>query len=252
MVCDRCLPGVAFSDIDEEEILAPLRALTLSLHRRMAHGKPVMIEKTGFDIFYLNEIEHIFAGHAKFICVRRNPLDVVLSLKDLCDHTGVYLEELRSFVSANPSPLAAFAEAWAERNEALDAFISRHPEDCVDYRYEDLLTEPVATLRRITDALALSALSASEIESTLQQQVRVGLGDWKIYQQTGFDKSQVERWKQSLSKGTLSRLVPILAEGMTRHGYDVPRLPKPRDTKTAVRQFKVMTSLKRSGMNSPK
>lgn len=211
-----------------------------------------MVEKTAFDIFYLDEIERIFAGHAKFICVRRNPLDVITSVKDLSDEVGVYLRELRDYIAANPSPLAAFAEAWAERNAALDAFIARHPEDCVDYRYEDLLTRPEETLRRVTGCLGVAPMDRDQIEAALQAKLRIGLGDWKIYKQTGFDPTRVERWKEKLSKPALTRVLPILAEAMTRYGYAVPYAPRPRDRTTAVRQFKAMTSLKRSGLGPGK
>jgi hypothetical protein len=47
-------------------------------------------------------------------------------------------------------------------------------------------------------------------------------------------------------------VLPILAEAMTRYGYAVPYAPRPRDRITAVRQFKAMTSLKRSGLGPGK
>ncbi len=245
------LSALGFAGIAEDEVLKLLRELTLSLHRRMGDGKPVMVEKGGFNIFYLDAVERIFGRHAKFICVRRNPLDAILSMKELTDGIGIFLGELRPYLQANPSPLGAFADAWADREAALSAFIARNRETVVEYRYEDLLEKPEETLARITAFLGVAALNPGEIGAALRGKLPIGFGDWKIHQKTNIDNQSAGRWKSGLSKAQLARVLPGLAEPMLRHGYDVPRLPKTPDRATALRQFQAMTGLRRSALKAP-
>ena len=89
------LSGLALAGIPPEDLLAELRRLVFSLHARLAGGKPVWMEKSGFDIFYLDEIERLLAGHCRFLCLVRHPLDVVASVKELVDKAGHYMPELR-------------------------------------------------------------------------------------------------------------------------------------------------------------
>ena len=114
------LSGLALAGVPEEEVLAELRALVFRIHGRLAGGKPVRwMEKSGFDIFYLDEIERLLAGHCRFLCVVRHPLDVVASVKDLVDKAAHYMPELREHL---PPGWSRFLSVAATRGEA-PAFI---------------------------------------------------------------------------------------------------------------------------------
>ena len=54
------------------------------------------MEKSGFDVFYLDAIERLLPGPCRFVCVLRNPLDVVVSVKDLVEKAGHVMPALRA------------------------------------------------------------------------------------------------------------------------------------------------------------
>ena len=239
------LAGVAACGIDEEALLNPLRDLVWSVHRKIATGKPVMVEKSALDIFHLERLESLFAGRAKFILVRRNPLDVVASVRNLSDEVGVFLDELRPWINGAQSELVAYAEAWVERNAALDAFAERHSRDCVDYRFEDLLTSPMHVLQRITDLLGVEPFSETSISEALQREMKIGLGDWKVYEHRALDPTRAGSWTSRLSRSALARLVPVLAMPMRAMGYEPPPVPPIPNRKTAVKIFQMQNGARR-------
>jgi len=239
------LAGVGACGVDEGMLLNPLRDLVRSVHRRIATGKPVMVEKSALDIFHLERLELLFSGHAKFILARRNPLDVVTSVRELSDELGVFLDELRPWINGCESELVAYAQAWVERNAALDGFAERHSHDCVDYRFEDLLTSPGSVLQRITDLLGVEPYTDTSISAALQKDMKVGLGDWKVYQQRALDPSRAGRWRSQLSRAALARLVPVLAQSMCAMGYEPPPEPAVPSRKTAVKIFQIQNSARR-------
>jgi hypothetical protein len=239
------LAGVAACGVAEGALLDPLRDLVWSVHRTIATGKPVMVEKSALDIFHLERLESLFAGRAKFILVRRNPLDVVASVRTLSDELGVFLDELRPWINGSQSELVAYAKAWVERNAALDAFAERHSQDCVDYRFEDLLASPKSVLQRITDLLGAEPFTETSISEALQRDMKIGLGDWKVYQHRTLDPSRAGRWRSQLSRKALASLVPILAQPMRAMGYEPPPVPPLPNRKTAVKIFQMQNGARR-------
>jgi hypothetical protein len=144
------LSGLAFSGIPEDDVLEELRRLVFGLHERIASDKPVWVEKTAFDIFYLEAVEALLVGHCRFVCMVRNPLDVIVSVKDLFDGMDRILPEMHVFVRRHTSLFDAYAEAWIDRMEALGRFMAARPDDCLLIRYEDVVADPLAALTALT------------------------------------------------------------------------------------------------------
>jgi hypothetical protein len=99
------LSGLALAGMPEEDVLAALRDLVFSIHARLAAGKPVWMEKSGFDVFYLDGIERLLGGHCRYLCMVRHPLDVVASVKDLVETAGHYMPELHEHLLGHDSPM---------------------------------------------------------------------------------------------------------------------------------------------------
>lgn len=242
------LSGLGFSGVDDEEVLEPLRQLFRNLHRRMANGRRVCVEKSGFDIFYLQEIEQLFGRDCKFICLVRNPLDVISSVKALTDEMGRYMPELHPYVQSNASPLEAFSQAWAEKSAELLDFMTRHQETCFSYRFEDLLEKPRSVLDPLMDFLEVPKLAEDTLNSTFNGDISIGLGDWKVYEKRGLDATTMNQWRKKIPRDTLAKVLPLLEDGMHAYGYDVPRPPKLADRKKSVQQFKTIMTMRRSGV----
>jgi hypothetical protein len=231
------ISGLAFSGIDRSELLEPLRRLVFGLHEKIAGGKPVWVEKTAFDIFYLDEIETLLAGHCRFICVVRNPLDVMVSVKDLVDGMDQILPELHVFVRRHASLYDAFAEAWIERMTALGAFMARRPDECLLLRYEDLVADPPAVLQRLTAFMGVEPAGAAMVAAAFSAKAKVGLGDWNTYATGEVGRDRVHRWRASLPPSTVARLLPRLEPLMHSCGYEPPRIGRTPDGEAAVRMY---------------
>ena len=228
--------GLGFMGIAEDEVMAALRDLIFRFHGQMAAGKPVWVEKSGFDVFHLATLSDLLAGHAKFICMVRHPLDVIASNLDLMQRMGRPMPEMLPYLARFPAPVAALAEAWAERTTALLDFAEGRP-DAMTYRFEDLLAHPEATLAAILDLLGVARLTLSQIAAAVGAPTRPGLGDWKTLSEAALNPAPVGRWHKAISRRTAGALMARLGPVMARAGYEplpVPRMPSRAD---AIRQF---------------
>ena len=239
------LSGMEFLGIPGEEVKSALRDMVFGLHARVAGGAPVWIEKTAVDIFYLERLEELLAGHARFILLTRNPLDVIPSNMDLAETMGGWLEEIHAAIKAHYNPYLGLAHAWVDRMAALDAFAERAGAACFRLRYEELTQAPEAELADLLDWIGV-APETGLVARALSGSPRVGLGDFRINATAGIRPSDPKAWRKRLPRGAAAQIVPVLAETMARHGYDVPRVPKPPSREAAVRQFQMAAQLRRS------
>lgn len=244
------VPGLAFSGVEAESVYDALRKTVFGFEERIAAGKPVWVEKTAADIFYLERVEPMLIGHCRFLCVIRNPLDVIASVKYLCDGMDQFLPELLPFVRRHGSLFDAFAEAWIDRQMALDAFVARHPEQCFSYRYEDLTADPAGVLGRMTAFMGLDADIDGMLDAAFKGDAKVGLGDWKTYETGKVETSRAERWRETVPNSTAARLLPALTPLMERHGYALPKLRSVATGGRAVRQYELSKQLAQSRTNS--
>lgn len=233
------LSGLALAGVPEEELLDALRSLVFSMHARLAGGKPVWMEKSGFDIFYLDAVERLLAGRCRFVCVVRHPLDVIASVRDLVDKAGHYMPELRPYLQRHDNPFEAFAEAWVDRALALRAFMERNGADSLMLRYEDLVRDPVGEAGRVADLLCVRRLSGGEVTDILARPGRIGLGDWKALDRPCVDAASVGRWRQALPRSVVSRLASRLAPMMEALGYPPPRASATPGRDETLRQFEI-------------
>ncbi len=244
------IPGLAFSGVAEDDVLNHLRTMMFDIHARIAGDKPVWVEKSGFDIFYLDAIERLFASHCKFICLIRHPLDVIASVKDLCDGMDQILPELHRYVRQHASVFDAFAEAWLDCTVALDAFRQRHAERCFFYRYEDMVQDPRAVLTKLLDFMGVEDHAEALLTAAFKAETKVGLGDWRTYETRGVTADSLERWRTKLPASTVSRVVPVLSETMLAHGYELPKTKSVPDLKKAVRHFQFSKQLLQRSQDS--
>jgi hypothetical protein len=212
--------GLSYAGFSEDEVLDRVRELAFSFHRDHAlrQKKARWAEKTAFDAFHLAEIEALCGDHAYFVCVQRHALDMACSLVELCDKNGVYLPELHEYIKRYPQPLHAFAHVWVDLTTAIRAFANRHPENAILIRYEDLVSEPEATLRSIL-AFIGEDWAGDLIHSAVKHRENLGLGDWKTYSKDSVEKTSVSRWKQ-LSRSTVTKLGAIVNPLLVESGYE--------------------------------
>lgn len=131
---------------------------------------------------------------AQFIHMIRDGRDVALSVsRRYWGHKNVSMAALE----------------WRNEINLIDRFIATLPaERIIEIRYEDLLTDPVETLRQLTAFLGIpdpDGIRLSEIERTVPLQLK----------RTNFDK-----WRREWSATTRLAFETIACRQLQRHGYD--------------------------------
>jgi len=236
--------GLAFAGIPTEDLHEALRGMLFGFLDRIAGARRIWVEKTATDIFHLERLEPLLVGHARFICLIRNPLDVIPSNVQLQRTMAGQLTELFAATRGVNSEYDAIARAWVDRVAAVDNFVARHAEDCVGLRYEDLLTNPDETLRRLFDFIGVGGDSARVVADAFAGPPRIGLGDFLINDQPGLRPPNPNGWRKRLPPYATSRIVPMVAPLMAAHGYKVPKVPPPADRETAIRGFEIAIRMK--------
>lgn len=218
------LEGLEYAGFSRADVLGRLREFAFSFHREYAarRGKPRWAAKTAFDAFYLPEVELLCADRCAFLCIQRHGLDVACSIQELCEKNGGYLQELHAYVVRYPAVLEAFAHAWVDLARAIEEFASRHPENALLIRYEDVVAEPDAAMARVMEFLGESWEPRLTREA-LSSQEAVGLGDWKTYGRSSVDASSVGRWKK-LPRHAIARLAQICNPVLQQCGYEPVRV----------------------------
>lgn len=241
------LSGLGFLGITPEEVMAPLRDMVFGFHDRIAGDAKVWVEKTAVDIFHLEELEALLAGHVRFIVMVRHPLDVIASNMDLAAALGAQLPEMFALTRGVNGPTEGFAQAWIDRMEALSAFVERNSDAAYVLRYEDLLNEPAARLDALFEFMGVAADSAGVIERAFSQPGRLGLGDFRVHETNGIRPATKDSWRQRLPRVAVARVLPRLAPIMERYDYPLPKTPRAPSREEAIRQFVMAAQMKRSG-----
>ena len=229
--------GLGFAGIPEAEVTRALRDLLYGFHRRMAGGKPVWVEKSGFDLFHLPALSDLLAGHAGFICMLRHPLDTIASNLDLAARMGRFMPEMQPYLARFAAPVEALAAAWTDRTTAMLAFARSQGQAAVVYKFEDLITDPHTTLTPIYRLLGVAAQSQDQIAAAIAAPARPGLGDWKTHAEVQLTQGPVGRWQKAISRRTAAGLMAGLQPLMTELGYDPVRVPRTPSRDEAIKQF---------------
>ncbi|WP_298562234.1 sulfotransferase [uncultured Aliiroseovarius sp.] len=230
------LTGLAFAGFEEADVLARLRALCFSFLDEAAEkeGKPLWAEKSAFDIFDLDGIETLLSGHCRFICLVRNPLDVIASMKELTDQMGQNVPEMRPWMAQYDNYYLAWAAAWNDLNRAMLDMHNRLGDSSLLCRYEDLTADPEAELRRITDFAELPPFAGK----IAPEKAQIGLGDWKIFNTDGVEKTRVARWRRSLPRSSAKAALEVVGPLMEELDYDLPRISAPVTRQQRIVQYK--------------
>ncbi|WP_050526596.1 sulfotransferase family protein [Pseudorhodobacter aquimaris] len=240
------LSGLGMLGFAAEEVMAPLRDTVFGFQEKLAGERPIWVEKTATNIFHIETLEPFLAGHVRYIYIVRNPLDVVASNMDLASNMGAQLSDLHALTQGSDISQEGLMRAWIDRTKVLDEFAGRHGADCHYLRYEDLTENPAESLGAIMKFMGVEADIEQQISAAFSQTGRIGLGDFRIDETTSIRTPKKDGWRKRLPRTMASRIIPLAAELMEKHGYAVPKVPKLPDRETAIRQFLMAAELKRN------
>jgi LPS sulfotransferase NodH len=215
------LGGLEGLGYKREDVIARLRKFVTGFYEELARAdnKSLWAAKTAIDSFYLQQIEEIFSGHVKFICILRHGLDVVHSMDKFSNDLQTYISEIHQYIKQHQQPYKAFAHAWCDITNALIDFAENQKSSCLTLRYETLVSSPEQTLKDICEFLEVSDYQSSPGELLKNKNVG-GIGDWNSFKKTDIEPQNAQKWKNSLSPATIEMLAPIVNTTLKRAGYE--------------------------------
>lgn len=215
------LGGLAALGIGADEVKSRLRSFVLQFHEELAAGagKPRFAMKTAVNSFYTAEIVDLFRGHARFVCLLRNGMDVAVSLRDFTSVMEGPIEELMPFVAEHRRLLPAFAAAWAKVTGDMVEATERFPDDMIALRYEDLVERPQDALTELFGFLGEPFDSEQLLGDAFSIGDVRGLGDYKTFATGELVADSIGRWS-GLPDYILAEMAPIVNPLLERLGYE--------------------------------
>lgn len=245
------LSGLGYAGFESEEVLGRLREFAFAFRREHARreGKGRWAEKTAVDSFHLREIGRLCGKHAHFICVLRHGLDVACSMREWCDKSQVYLDDIHQYVQRFNRPLEAFCHAWVDVTQSIRAFAEEHKDNAVCLRYEDLVSHPAEEVRRLFEFIGEEWDSAL-LERALGESEMKGFSDWKTFSRSNIDDSSTGRWRRELSPATIADLAPVVNATLVDCGYEAVAIPDKDSDAEARRRYELGLLLQRTKANT--
>lgn len=189
-------------------------------HEAAAAGASAIIEQTPRNAFYVSALLADDPDTVLVLNMVRDPRDVALSKRNWWR---------RTFRGSTGVPWRTTLRRWADYHPVTSALLWRAGvqapagiEDprVVTIRFEDLLTDPEATL-----APALTALGI-ELDPTMLEVPRISSSNAVDRDDRGLDASVVGRWRDGLSPTEAWICERLVGATMRRHGYE-PEVARP-------------------------
>ncbi len=179
--------------------------------------KPHWGDKTPYYVTHLAEVKRVFP-EARIVNLVRDGRDVALSL-------------LR--VPFGPANVWAAARQWRAAVDAGDDAQRRWGKDVLTVRYEDLVGDPPAVVRRVCEFAGITYDPAMlAIEESASERLAAGQENWFRELYAGINAGSVGKWRTRMSPHSQATFASIAGDALRRHGYEVsvtgppPRWPE--------------------------
>ncbi len=152
-------------------------------------GKQRWVNKFVDGYHYLDVLDAIFGYQAQYIFVARHALDCAFSSSELYGR----MEGAPIFVDGTLD-IHTYIRHWVNSNEATADFTERNSSRCQTVRYEDLVLQSDAAIKRIFSFLGENCCP-DILKRMAKEELARGLGDPKIFISGGaIDQSRMNRW----------------------------------------------------------
>lgn len=143
---DRARRGFEGMGYRPEAVTTALARFIASFYESYARaqGKPRWADKTPHHVDLLDDLWTLFGPGTRFVAIVRDGRDVAYSLSE-----RFYPAIQASVRAAGGDVPVGAARFWVAQTEKIVAFEAAHPGACHRIRYEDLTTDPAATLEPV-------------------------------------------------------------------------------------------------------
>jgi hypothetical protein len=188
-------------------------AATLAhLYRALGHRRQATIAG-GKEMFGEEYLPHLLDRGWKGVVILRDPRDVIASLRsgDGPRHAGAV------------KPTLLDVRNW-RRSVAVALELTGRP-GFVWVRYEDLVADPEGTLREVTDALSVDAITLERQRPLVDQGGKPWSGNSSHGPLSGVETRSVGRWRELLSPSTARYVEATCLPELRCLGYEVELSP---------------------------
>jgi hypothetical protein len=153
----QVLAGLGGIGISLERVLAEWRRIieTFMVSYTAGQGKRRWVDKTPNYVRLLDLIDRIFDREVLYLIATRHPADVVESLMTFEPFAAEMPEDpdIAQVVSTVERSPEGWARHWVSIHERIADFVSKVPDRCCVFRYEDLVLHTEPTLDAICAAI---------------------------------------------------------------------------------------------------
>jgi hypothetical protein len=188
----------------EQDYVDALRAHTDALYEKLLAptGKTFLLDKTPAYALVLDFIARLYP-RARYVVITRNPL-------------AAFSSQVESFFDGDAEAAERVAPLLDRYVPAIARFLRERPVELVHVRYEDLVQDPEAHLRRIAEGIGLPFEPGMvEYGEAGQAAAARGLGDPVQAAQAGrATTASLDKWKDALAANP--RAFEMAREGLAR------------------------------------
>jgi hypothetical protein len=168
--------------------------------------KKLWAEKNPENLLHLNEWFELLNGKMRFLFVVRHPLDALASLKEA------------RFDKTMPLEFGGKVNECQRYLESGLAFRNLYPEKTILLRYEDLVSAPENTLKKLLSALNLN-YEPNILNEFYKPARGIGIEDPKVSATTRVHTNSLSRWRVDLTPNEIAIAMDKLTPLINTFGY---------------------------------
>src|SRR5579863_7482778 len=216
--------GLGNMGITGEDVLFDLRRMIEMVLGGYAasRGKRRWVEKTPNYFRHIDFIDSLFGGQVSYLVMVRHPLDCIDSLTTFFEYEGMgYADpEIVRKVSVHGKGRHGWARFWVEVYTILEPVLTSLPSRTCLVKYEDLVTAPELTLRKLL-AFIGEDYPSSLLSDAFAMPHTIGAQDDKITRTTQVHCDSVDKW-QRWPASEVRAVWDIVGETARKFGYVAP------------------------------
>jgi LPS sulfotransferase NodH len=208
--------------LNDRDLMPHIRSLIITLmQKRLKSGARAIGDKTTSYYQFLDHLKILFPD-ARFLHIVRDPRDVAVSLLYQGLRNG-HSDALVVGSARRRYQLHSAMQNWLDAVEKFARFSAAHPTRCLEIRYEDLSTEPHATLQAAFDFLGVTATNQDieKVVASASFEKWTGRSRGQEDAQSFFRKGVVGDWKTALERDEIDEINAVCGSRMHDKKYEV-------------------------------
>ncbi len=163
------------------------------------------------------------------ICIIRNPLDVLISVKyhfglENMDAAIQFLNKKWNSVKGKDRKIATMIGSWKQQ---VESWAKMHPDYLLLLRYEDMLSEPLQTFGKVNKFLGANksdealnrAIELSSFDKLRSVEDKKGFDEKSLKSDKFFRSGTSEQWRKVLTENQIKRVIETNYETMKKFDY---------------------------------